>query len=143
MEDEVEMGGFECISVSIEPGASDSVLPMDECKDTPITETKKPKMGYADEAVGVHRIVNEGQRNVTFFSQDGNLSTIDSHAAAADKALGSVSEFVDVGHRVISMGKARTSRTRRDTQPTYAGPMACGIWIVGACLAMSLMTRMR
>ena len=39
---------------------------------------------------------------MTFPPQDGNLSIIDFQVAAANKALGSVSELVDAGRRIIS-----------------------------------------
>ena len=84
----------------MDPGASDNVLPICACTGIPVTKVRKAKMGLAYAAVG-GRADNEGQGNMTFFSQDGNFSIIDSQVAAVNAALGSVPELVDAGHRVI------------------------------------------
>ena len=94
--------GFEHICAFIGPGASDGVLPTEVGSDVPSTETKKPRSGYAYAAAGGHRIANEGQKDITFVSQEGSLCRIDLQVAAVNKALGSVAEFVDTGHRITS-----------------------------------------
>ena len=60
---------------------------------------------YAYEAAGGHKIINEGQQNITFFSQGGDLNTMGLQAADVNKPFGSVAELVDAGHRV-AFGKA-------------------------------------
>lgn len=71
----------------------------------PIVATNISRSGYAYEAAGGHRIINEGQKGITFMSQEGALSRMDFQVVAVKKALGSVSELVDSGHRVACEGK--------------------------------------
>ena len=48
-------------------------IPEGECKDVPLKDTHKSKNGYAYEAAGAHIIVNEGNTDATFTSQEGSL----------------------------------------------------------------------
>lgn len=72
LEENMDPGGMQCISVPTDPGASDSVLPIDECKDAPAIETRNFKAGYAHEVAGGHRIANERQKGMVFCSQVGS-----------------------------------------------------------------------
>ena len=61
---------FECVGVPIYLGASDGVLPVKRCNGASIQGTKRSRNGCAYEAAGRHKIINEGQRNITFAPQD-------------------------------------------------------------------------
>ena len=138
--DDIDTQGMECISVRIDSGASDSVLPTRECPDTTLEETARSAFGYACEAAGGHRSINEGQRNITFFSQDGDLNTMDFQVADVNKPLGSVAELVDAGHKVvfekagayIQNEQGRRTRLRRSNGMWY---MDC--WRIPHAIASS------
>lgn len=86
---EVDTKGFEHACVPIGSGVSVSVLPAEGCQEVPLKEAKKPKAGYAYEGAGGHRIVNEGQRDITCISQEGALGRMGLQAAEVNKTLGS------------------------------------------------------
>lgn len=99
-DEEVDVGELACTSASIDPGAFDSVTPTGKCKDVFFHETNRSRIGWAYEAAGGDNTLNEGQRNVTCFSVDGDLDTMGLQVAGINKPSGSVVEFVDVGRRV-------------------------------------------
>lgn len=57
--EEDEMSGFQRVPVLMDSGASDSTLPTGERSDVPLIETTKSKSGYAYEAAGGHKTLNE------------------------------------------------------------------------------------
>ena len=126
MEEELDLKDLECVCVFIGSGASDSIFPIDERKDSRTFETATAKHGDAYKAVGGHRAMNEGQRNVTFFSQDCDLGSIGSQAAAVNKARGSVAELVDSGHKVLFDGEVPDIENKRGKQTRFR--MINGMW---------------
>ena len=96
--------GFEHVCILIDPGAFHRTFPLEDCNEVPLVVARESKAGHAYEAAGDHIIVNEGQRHITFMPQGGSLNRMDFQVTVANEALGSGSEVVGSGHRVI-LGK--------------------------------------
>ena len=93
--------GFECISIPMDPGASESALPKFQCMDMPLRQTDKSRSGYTYEAAGGQSILNEGERNLIFMAQEGNSCNMAFQVAEVNKGLRSVADLVDIGHKVV------------------------------------------
>ena len=125
--DEIDTDIVEYTSVLIDPGASGSAIPTGECNDIPLEDINRSRLGYAYEVAGGHRIINEGQRNMTRMSQDGDLNNMEFQVVGANKPFLSVIEFVDAGHRIvlesggayIENEKGRRSRLTRSNGMWY------------------------
>ena len=114
--------GFEHVCLLIGAGVSDSVMPKDQCKDTPIKENAKSKSGYECEVAGCDAIKNDGGRGLVLTTQQGQFSAMNFQAAEATNALGSVAESANARNNValqtrdsyIEYSDGRRTRSRRE-----------------------------
>ena len=94
---DVYIAGFECISVPVDPGVSDSVPPTSERQYVPLQEATGSRAGYAYEAAGGAKMFNEGQGSIILLPQDGDLN-------AMDLQMAGVNEFFGISGRVCRCG---------------------------------------
>lgn len=87
-------------------GASGSVLPTDECIDVGVVQAQPSTSLYACEVTWGNKQANQGQRDLTFLSQRGDLGNIGCQVAAVNQALGPLAKPVHAGHRVTFDGSA-------------------------------------
>ena len=88
------------MSILIDSGASDHVLPSKQCEDVPLQPTAKSRSGYEYETAAGKTVVNEGERDVMFATREGNLSRLPFQVADICQGLGSVKQLVEDGMEV-------------------------------------------
>lgn len=100
-EDEFDIKEFECISILIDLGASESVIPKFMCMDIPTREIETSKRSCKYEAAGGHHIMNERENDITFVTLEVTFCNMSFQIAEINKGLGFVIDLIDIGHKII------------------------------------------
>ena len=87
--------------VIVDSGACASVMPTNWCEHIPIRNTKGSEAGEFFRAANGVKIPNEGERLVTMMTREGVKRDMKFIVCPVTKALGSVSQMCQIGHRVV------------------------------------------
>ena len=87
--------------IVIDSGACASVMPTGWCNHVPLRETPQSKAGDFYRAANGNRIYHEGERVISMMTQEGSLRDMRFTVCDVAKALGSVSQMCQAGHRVV------------------------------------------
>jgi hypothetical protein len=109
----------EFIQVTIDSGASDSVMPGTLARKCPTRSSPGSRLGVKYIAAAGKVIYNEGQKHVQVETDGGHLCSLTMQITAVNKALMSVSKICDSGHEVIftSEGGRMVNKTSGQVVP--------------------------
>ena len=91
----------ECITVTIDSGASDSVMNKNMAKDCKMRPSEGSRSGVKYLAAGGEVIKNEGEKKMAVRTEEGHTCNLNMQITAVNKALLSVSKICDAGHEVV------------------------------------------
>lgn len=86
--------------ITIDSGASASILPKQCCQHVTLFETDGPRSGQTFNAANGQEIHNSGRRSVSFMTREGAIRDMKFEVCNVTRALGSVSQMCRAGHRV-------------------------------------------
>ena len=93
--------GWQLLSVAIDSGAAETVIPHRLVCQHPIKDTEASRNGKCDASATGQPIPNLGEQRLPLVSQEGTLRGMTFQAAPVSKALGSVKRMCDSGSRVV------------------------------------------
>ena len=94
-------GGWQELVLTVDSGASETVMSADTLPGVPIREGLASKRGVEYEVANGTRIPNEGEKEFKACMQDGGTRTIKAQICDVNKPLLSVKRIVDAGNRVV------------------------------------------
>eukprot|EP00973_Karenia_brevis_P050747 7049421-Karenia_brevis.AAC.1 len=92
---------WEILSVTVDSGAADSVIPEEKCSQYEAVDTAKSLAGAGYTGADGSPIPNLGERTIDVVTEAGNNTKMRFQVCPVTKALGSVSKMVRSGHRVV------------------------------------------
>ena len=98
---ELEAAGWQKLSLAIDSGAAETVIPFNEVHEHPILETTSSKNGVTYASATGAPIPNLGEQVLPLLTEEGSLRSMTFQAAPVDRALGSVKRMCSSGHRVV------------------------------------------
>ena len=127
--------GWERISLKVDSGAIDTVIPRGVAAHVPVQETSRSRSGAGFRAANGSRIEHYGQKEIQGYSDEYQGVNLKAQVAEVKSALGSVSQMIKAGNRVhfeagncyvenITTGKI-TPMVERN------GMFEIGIWVFG------------
>ena len=129
--------------ITIDSGAGSSVMPrrMMMNKNT-IRESAGSRAGVNYVPAGGGKIPNEGEFDFEFKTTEGNAETWTFQVAEINKALGAVSQLVDLGYKVIfdnnlENGQYMSYMTHKATNVTSRLRREFNVWVLDAYVSVS------
>ena len=128
---------WEILSVTVDSGAADSVMPESKCCQYEVVDTPKSLAGSNYSGADGSAIPNLGERTIDVVTEAGNNAKMRFQVCPVTKALGSVSKMVRNGHRVVfddeEYGEGSYIQDRRTGQKTYLrqenGVFVLDVWV--------------
>eukprot|EP00973_Karenia_brevis_P096202 12431137-Karenia_brevis.AAC.1 len=128
---------WEILSVTVDSGAADSVIPEDRCTQYEAVDTQKSLAGASYSGADGSKIPNLGERTINAVTEDGRDAMMRFQVCPVTKALGSVSKMVKNGHRVVfddpDTGEGSYILDRRTGRRTYLrqenGVFVLDVWV--------------
>ena len=96
-----EDGEWQLLSMVVDSGAAETVIPHTLVRDHPIAETEDSKAGACFASATGDPIPNLGEQVLPLCTAEGTLRSMRFQAAPVSKALGSVYRICEAGHRVV------------------------------------------
>ena len=96
-----ESGYYEIVTVTLDPGAYNTVGPLKVGSYFPVKPTEASQTGKHYSAANGSVIRNYGQRVIQGRSEEGAEVTMPIQVADVGKVLGSAREFLDTGNRIV------------------------------------------
>jgi hypothetical protein len=93
--------GWQRISLVVDSGAAETVIPHLLVTSYPIEETDESRNGACYASATGDPIPNLGEQKIPLYTAEGTLRSMRFQAAPVAKALGSVKRMCTAGHRVI------------------------------------------
>ena len=93
--------GWQVLSVAIDSGAAETVIPHRLVAQHPVRATQSSKNGMCYASATGQPIPNLGEQCLPLITQEGTLRGMTFQAAPVSKALGSVKRMCSSGHRVV------------------------------------------
>ena len=129
--------------ITIDSGAGNSVMPrrMVLNKST-IRESAGSRAGVNYVPAGGGKIPNEGEFDLAFKTSEGNAETWTFQVAEINKALGAVSQLVDLGYKVIfdknlENGQDMSYMTHKATNVTSRLRRERNVWVLDAYVSIN------
>ena len=94
-------GGWQLLSVAIDSGAAETVIPHRLVGQHPVRATESSRNGMCYASATGQPIPNLGEQCLPLITQVGTLRGMTFQAAPVSKALGSVKRMCSSGHRVV------------------------------------------
>ena len=94
-------GGWQLLSVAIDSGAAETVIPHRLVGQHPVRATEFSRNGMCYASATRQPIPNLGEQCLPLITQEGTLRGMTFQAAPVSKALGSVKRMCSSGHRVV------------------------------------------
>ena len=105
-----DTGGWQLLSIIIDSGAAETVIPYKQIKGYKVKETEDSKEGRCYTSATGDPIPNMGEQVLPLQTLEGTLRSMRFQAAPVERPLGSVMRIRAAGHRVVLMlMKAATS----------------------------------
>ena len=95
------MPGWQYLSLTVDSGAAETVIPHMLVKSHPIQETQASRSGMNYASATGDPIPNLGEQKLPLLTQEGSLRAMTFQAAPVDRALGSVKRMCTSGHTVV------------------------------------------
>ena len=92
--------GWQILSIAIDSGAAETVIPFKQIKNHKIYETEASRAGLAYSSATGDPIPNLGEQVIPLCTREGTLRSMVFQAAPVTQALGSVKRICQTGHRV-------------------------------------------
>ncbi len=89
------------ISIAIDSGAAETVIPHTLVPEYPITDTERSRSGLCYASATGQPIPNLGEQRLPLATREGSLRMMALQAAPVAKALGSVAKICKAGHQVV------------------------------------------
>ena len=93
--------GWKRLSVAIDSGAAETVIPHTLVPDHPIVETDASRGGLNYSSAAGDPIPNLGEQKLSLMTQEGTVRAMTFQAAPVDRPLGSVKRMCNSGHMVV------------------------------------------
>jgi len=93
--------GWQYLSLTVDSGAAETVIPHMLVQDHPIMETQASKSGLNYTSATGDPIPNLGEQKLPLLTQEGSLRAMTFQAAPVERPLGSVKRMCNSGHRVV------------------------------------------
>ena len=93
--------GWQVLSVAIDSGAAETVIPHRLVAQHPVRATQSSRNGMCYASATGQPIPNLGEQCLPLITQEGTLRGMTFQAAPVSKALGSVKRMCSSGHRVV------------------------------------------
>ena len=93
--------GWQILSIAIDSGAAETVIPYKLIKGHPVYETQASRSGLNYASATGDPIPNLGEQHVPMCTREGTLRSMVFQAAPVTQALGSVKRICQSGHRVV------------------------------------------
>ena len=93
--------GWQYLSLTVDSGAAETVIPHMLVQDHPIRETNASRSGLNYASATGDPIPNLGEQKLPLLTQEGSLRAMTFQAAPVDRALGSVQRMCSSGHMVV------------------------------------------
>ena len=92
---------WQVLSLAVDSGAAESVIPHTLIQDHPIRETEASKNGSNYISATGEPISNFGEQRLPLISRKGSTRSMTPQAAPVDRLLGSVKRMCQAGHKVV------------------------------------------
>jgi hypothetical protein len=93
--------GWRRLSVAVDSGAAETVIPYNEVKEYPVTATEASRSGLNYASATGDPIPNLGEQRLPLCTQEGTLRSMTFQAAPVSRALGSVMRMCRAGHKCV------------------------------------------
>ena len=93
--------GWQYLSLTVDSGAAETVIPHMLAQDHPIHETQASRSGLNYASATGDPIPNLGEQKLPLLTQEGSLRAMTFQAAPVDRPLGSVKRMCSSGHLVV------------------------------------------
>ncbi len=94
-------GGWQLLSIAIDSGAAETVIPHKLVSQHPIMPTRDSQAGLCYASATGQPIPNLGEQRLPLFTNEGSMRGMTFQAAPVSKPLGSVKRICGTGHRVV------------------------------------------
>ncbi len=94
-------GGWQLMSMAVDSGAAETVIPHNLVTQYPIWATKESAAGLCYASATGQPIPNLGEQKLPLYTKEGTLRGMTFQAAPVSKPLGSVKRMCAAGHRVV------------------------------------------
>ena len=98
--------GWQLLSMAVDSGAAETVIPYNLVLQHPIKDTEASRSGMCYSLATGQPILNLGEQKLPLLTQEGTLRGMTFQAAPVAKPLGSVKRMCASGHRVVFEGGA-------------------------------------
>jgi hypothetical protein len=95
------MPGWQYLSLTVDSGAAETVIPHMMVQSHPIVETQASRSGLNYASATGDPIPNLGEQKLPLLTQEGSLRAMTFQAAPVDRPLGSVKRMCTSGHTVV------------------------------------------
>ena len=92
---------WEPLTITVDSGAAESVIPEDQCAQYPTTDTQASLSGMCYLGADGSEIPNVGERIICAVTDDGMAAQMRFQVCPVTKALGSVSRMTQAGNKVV------------------------------------------
>jgi len=89
------------MELTMDSGASDSVMPKGKCSQIPITESPGSRSEVRYTVATGHTVPNEGERQMRGCTNDWHMRNITMQVADVHKPLCAMSKVCKAGHRIV------------------------------------------
>ena len=89
------------VTITVDSGASKTVIPKDFCRSVPVLPSVGSKEGVEYEVAPGEKIANEGERTLQIMTEECLPITMKMQVCGVSKALLSVSKLCKAGHKVV------------------------------------------
>ena len=89
------------MSIIIDSGAAETVIPHTQVPDHPVRETKALKAGVCYSSATDEPIPNLGEQKIPLVTNEGSLRVMTCQVAPVARPLGSVKRMCQAGHRIV------------------------------------------
>ena len=96
-----DTGGWQLLSIIIDSGAAETVIPYKQIKGYKVQETEDSKEGRCYTSATGDPIPNMGEQVLPLQTLEGTLRSMRFQAAPVERPLGSVMRICAAGHRVV------------------------------------------
>jgi hypothetical protein len=93
--------GWKRLSVAVDSGAAETVIPYNEVGDYPVMPTEASRSGLNYASATGDPIPNLGEQRLPLCTQEGTLRSMTFQAAPVSRALGSVMRMCRTGHKCV------------------------------------------
>ena len=93
--------GWQMLSLAVDSGAAETVIPHMLVKHHPIRETRASRSGLNYASATGDPIPNLGEQRLPHMTQEGTMRAMTFQAAPVDRPLGSVKRMCSTGHTVV------------------------------------------